>query len=295
MAKVPTKKVKTLAKPRAPTTDEREAIAAAEARQLERPLRVQIAANLNDVGGEPKVTLSPPHDDHNGWAATLFEAMGTCSSDFANYALQSVGGVLNPDGKQHDRYTVALALIGAIDPKNELETAIASQMVATHALSMEIMGRAARAGMRDACESYVTQATKLSRTFMQLAEGLNKLRNGGKQQVEVRYVYVDARGSNNLIAPGGVGEKFGQPQEPAGVSCHAPAPGLPLWGEDAGGLAMPAPGFAGSGQVQASWGQEHRGAQGGLERQLPNGALHGGASILPPPRDGSDTHGEDDT
>ena len=98
----------------------------------------------------------------------------------------------------------------------------------------------------------------MARTFTAQVEALAKLRSGGKQQVEVRYVYVDARGGQNVIATGFSGpqgdgascplqamgggghlENEVQPYAPARlVSGPEAAGGVPVWSPDTIGHAL---------------------------------------------------------
>jgi hypothetical protein len=145
-------------------------------------------------------------------------------------------------------------------------------MTAVHGLSLDCMSRAAHADTMDKRDAFVTQATKLSRTFTAQVEALTKLRSGGKQQVEVRYVYVDARGGQNIIASalggGGQEENGRQPREPGDIARLPFAPGVPVWGEEQGGVGMSGASDAGKEAVPAARGQKPGCAEGQGQRQL---------------------------
>lgn len=167
------------------------------------------------------------------------EAFGTKSYDFAETkVMQIVNRTAGTDEQRAQHLNAALALIEAIAPTNELEGALATQMADVDALLATIMQRAATDNRVEVAERYVTQATKLQRTFIGYVEAMAKLRGGHTQRVEV--IYVDNRGGQAIVTQGGGGleGKSRQPLEP-GLAGLAVAPGLPMRGEDEGGDALP--------------------------------------------------------
>jgi hypothetical protein len=243
-------KVKHMAKPKAqtkspeplrePTEREKGAISAAIARQAKRPARTKVSSKKTGNAME----LGTPHSDKTGWHCTLFDTFGTSSFDFVNYAFAQTMEVVDQTGEKVDRYNAALALIGGIAPRDELEAAIACQMVATNALSMNCMSRAVSADTMDRREAFIQQATKLSRTFNSQVETLAKLRAGGKQQVEVRYVHVHGNAVIGDVQTGGGGAIpgfVGQPHA-KGLSYAPGAPVPAMLREDPEGEALPVSG-----------------------------------------------------
>jgi hypothetical protein len=67
---------------------------------------------------------------------------------------------------------------------------LASQMAVTHALAMDMLGRAKRAGLIDHLHAYGALATKLLRTYTMQTEALAKLKHGGGQTVRIDRVHV---------------------------------------------------------------------------------------------------------
>ncbi|HUT53072.1 MAG TPA: hypothetical protein VM658_06750 [bacterium] len=113
-----------------------------------------------------------------------------------------------------DRVNITAALMYGIAPNNEVEAMLGLQMVATHNLAMELLGRAMRSQNRDATCDDINMATKLLRTYTAQMEGLN--RNRGKspsQKVTVEHVHVNEGGQaivgNVERAPAGRGEEGG--------------------------------------------------------------------------------------
>jgi hypothetical protein len=236
-------KSEVVAPKRNPTVKERQAIEAARTRREERAPRVAVAITRE---GEA-VKVETPHADAVGWGEALIDAMGTTSYDFAETVLAQIMDVMDPRADRPKAYNAALAVMGAIAPRDELEAQLAGQIIATHHLALDSMGRAARSDTIPKRDAYITQATKLGRTAVAQVEALAKLRGGGKQQVEVRHVYVNG---NAVIGPGaqavfgdargggGCGENVNRPHA-QGLEHLPGAPVAKVRGEDAGGGQMP--------------------------------------------------------
>jgi hypothetical protein len=95
-----------------------------------------------------------------------------------------------------------------------LEGAIALQMAGCHALAVEMMGKAKQTDNLAHLQAYGILAVKLQRTFTSQVEALAKLRGGGKQQVEVRHVYVNGNaviGDVHATGGGAAAENRDQP------------------------------------------------------------------------------------
>lgn len=233
---------------REPTEGERQAIAAATAAQASRPARASV--DVDKVEGL-RLTLSYPHSDVAGGAALIHETLGTASPRFADAALANLINAVEPRSGDAaaEKITAGLALMGAVAPENELETAIGLQIVAAHYAALDMTQRARLYAER--CESgpaaaYTNMATKLSRTMAAHVEALSKLRSGGKQTHEVRYVYVNGPaafgpGARAAAAYGGGGyaiENGGQSHAAPQLQ-HIPSePGPEVWRTDPEGLAL---------------------------------------------------------
>lgn len=153
-------------------------------------------------------------------------------------------------GQSSEAFNAGLGIAAAIAPKDELEGALAIQIAGAHALAVEMMGRAKGTDNAEHLALYGNLANKTTRSCAQLIEALAKLRSGGKQQVIVKHVYVDARGGQNIIASqvaggGGAIESGAQPHEPSAFPSPEAAGSAEVWSEDAGWLALQAPGHPG--------------------------------------------------
>lgn len=102
---------------------------------------------------------------------------------------------------------IAVALLVDINPRDAIEGMLATQMIATHFMSMR-MNRCAMHHEQtpEGIEKNVNRAIKLQRTYAAQMEALNKYRTKGQQTIQVQHVNVEAGGRavvGNLNAGGG--------------------------------------------------------------------------------------------
>lgn len=181
-----------------------------------------------------------PHNDPDLWALQLADAFGTRSraviSTFLTQ-LSALCGDTHWDAKakqwrlDENEYSAALAIVNAAKPRNEMEAALAAQMVAIHLLTMKVTARAIRYEYDTRTASV---AAKLARTFAMQMEALRATRRRTstvKQSIEVR-----KETHQHVHYHRGEGETDGQPQ--ATRARHSEElPALPS--PDKGGEAVP--------------------------------------------------------
>jgi hypothetical protein len=143
--------------------------------------------------------LASPHSDTEAWQAMVCDAFGTRSEANALTFLHQLaalcqrnwhtdeagGGEWCPDECQ---LNMILNMVAGIQPRNEMEAALAAQMVAVHMLMMGVSERALRTfGCAD--PHLATAAGKLARTFAIQNETLAKLRGGktSRQSIKVSH------------------------------------------------------------------------------------------------------------
>lgn len=220
---------------RAPMRAEAKAIVAARQSLSARPGRASINLEIKDNIAQQ----SNPHSDGTGWMIALQDAFASSSVHFANDTMIKMHGILSQcGGAGSAQVNAALALIGGIAPQDELQAAIATQIVINHTASIHMLVTALKntnAGHFEAAASYTGMATKLSRTMTTHIEALAKLRGGGRQVIEHRYINVNAEnavvGDNTQAVfghPKG-GKKIGksrQPHEPIALA-HEPGAAMP--------------------------------------------------------------------
>jgi hypothetical protein len=259
---------------------------AAMDRWAEFPSRPQLAACAQDAD-ESSATTAIAGDDTAAKTANMalmMSALGSASPGFRQDAISALANAVGyTPGSDPFRFNAALAVLAAVEPRDELEAALAVQMIGNHYLAVEMTRRAGRAERADHLQTYGGLAVKLQRTFTAQMEALAKLRSGGKQQVEVRYVYIDARNQTLVGGQGGGGDSG----QSGGQSHAAPAlpfgPGAEVWGAHAPGQELC--GLPGQRQAPLpdAWRHEPRSPEGPAERELAGRLPHprGGGSSTP--------------
>lgn len=172
-----------------PSPSEVEAMAGARVRGAAKPVRLRLAYDKTDPAC---IRAVPEQSDGEGFGAWVKDTWGTRSGDFVNDQMTKLTRVTDELGQKSETVgNSQLAMIAGIGPRNELEGALATQMVAGHELAMIMLAKAAHAPEAGLAERYVTMASKLQRTLTGQIEALVRLRGGGKQTVEVKHVYVN--------------------------------------------------------------------------------------------------------
>jgi hypothetical protein len=179
--------------------------------------------------------LDSPHTDVEGWSLQLAAALGSASTPFATQQIAALEGAARGRGsKQGEDATplnAALAIVQAIAPQNELETALAVQMAGCHALSCEMMTLTKSADNTDRLVAYGNLAIKFQRTFTAQVEALARMRGKGQQTVRVEHVTVQP-GGQAIVGdvyhhPGGAGASRKTEDQPHGAGQPAPSAALP--------------------------------------------------------------------
>lgn len=263
---------------RSPTQDEVVAMEAAAEARAKRAPRIRPPKIETIYQGPNALGISSPHSDAEGWGVQMMEAFGVDSYAVVERLMMGAGQVAPQGGvtSQEDaeeaqrRSSGALAFVASMQPKSTIEATLSLQMLAAHEASMKMSGHLHNCTTREGLSDYSRMMNQTMRTFAAQVEALAKLRSGGKQQVEVRYVYVDARTQTVVNEGGGGGAPFGNREQP-----HAPgtlgvpfAPGLPVWGEDAGRDAVPVTGGQRAEAMPDARGSKPRRSEGRGERQL---------------------------
>ncbi len=180
---------------------------------------------------KPTTVVAKNPDDQR---SALQHIGGSRSDDWnnvlANQAVQTLW-VKNSDKETCDRQVSATvaALVG-IEPKDELEGMMASQLVAAHNAAMEcyrraMIGEQSFEGRRE----NLNHANKLSRTYTTLLEALNRYRGKGQQKVTVEHVHVHSGGQAvvGVVEPRGGGDRPKlEEQVRARQITHAPEPAM---------------------------------------------------------------------
>ena len=217
------------------------AIDRARSRVLGRRRRVAVKVSSKGMA----LSISAPHSDESGQQYHLLDAFGTASHDFLNATVsQMIEALRDREGTPNETsVNAALAIVDGIGPENEMEALLASQMAATHALAMMLVGRTRRVDQLQQAAVNGGLAIKLLRTFTLQAETLAKLRRGGGQTVRVEHVHVHSGGQaivGNVTGGGTTIKSEEQPHaKPVAALAHADAPFESLRSTDAERDRMP--------------------------------------------------------
>jgi len=219
------------APPAPPSARRSAAIDAAKARVMARTERASVKVTSPDGG---IVGISAPHADETGQHYHMLDTFGTTSADFMGATFSQLLESLSDANSTPSETTLnaALAIVGGLEPSNEIEALLASQMAATHSLAMKLVGRTRRVDQLNQAAVNGGLAVKLLRTFTMQAETLAKLRRGGGQTVRVEHVHVHPGGQAivGAVTTGGGSplKSEEQPHAKPAALTHADAPFDPL-------------------------------------------------------------------
>lgn len=182
------------ATPYQPTPVEIAAVSAQNARRRAR-VNVPRLKRVKAKGG--KTQLAPDHPDSVVWRTAFEQTFGTGDYDAAKLLMDSAVGVASPNPEAADPMAInaVLGLIHGVNPQDEIEAMLASQMVGLHLSSMGCLQRAHLSGQTfEGREMNLKHAGKLSRAFAAQVEALNRHRGKGQRKVTVEHVNVHPGG-----------------------------------------------------------------------------------------------------
>lgn len=150
-----------------------------------------------ETPAEGRPIIGCPHNDVDGFMVHLRETFGSGSNDFAWRQL----GLVRTSGNASDEedLNAALAFIGGIQPNDQIEAALAVQMLGTHEASVRLLATAMKAGHIDSIERYVNMATKMQRTFTAQVEAMKRYRSSGEQTIRVQHQNVTVESGGQAI------------------------------------------------------------------------------------------------
>ena len=122
-------------------------------------------------------------------------ALGTASLPFMNGLLNQITNVAS-QGSEPDEASInfMLSVVDGIEPRDEIEAMLASQMAAVHLATMTFARRLAHVQNIPQQDAAERAFNKLARTFTTQVEALKRYRSDGKQTVRVERVTVEAGG-----------------------------------------------------------------------------------------------------
>jgi len=171
----------------------------ARARHLKRHANPGVAVEVEKVT-EYGYRMAAPHSDTDAWQAMVCDALGTRSEatalTFLNHLVQLCDLNWHPDDKDGGgewvpdecQLNLILNMVAGIKPRNEMQAALAAQMVAVHLMAMRVAERCLKTTL---CADHrlLSAASKLARTFAMQTEALAKLqgRRTSRQKITVSY------------------------------------------------------------------------------------------------------------
>ena len=203
-----------------------------------------------EPGGLDTEEWTSPHSDPGLWELQLADAFGTRSQAVITTFLDQLESLCgrnlwDKDAKQwrldENEFSAALAMVSTIRPRNEMEAALAAQMVAIHLLTMKVTARALE---YDYDTRTAAAAAKLARTFTMQLEALQSLR--GRKPTARQSIRVRKELHQHVHYHRGEGENERQPHGPPAESNDGRA-ALPS--PQPGGDAVPLPSRKGKGTM----------------------------------------------
>lgn len=178
--------------------------------------------------------VASPHRDEEAWGAMICDALGTRSESTAQTFLiqltELCGQTFHPDDAGGGEWcpderelNMILNMVAGIRPRNEMEAALAAQMVAVHLMTMKASAQSMQGYGVDPLTAAI--AGKLARTFVMQSEALAKMRGGKttRQKITVKHE-KHIHEHKHVHLDGGVPESRGQPHARDG---DAPVSALP--------------------------------------------------------------------
>src|SRR5829696_7564661 len=135
------------------------------------------------------------HPDPETGSILLMAAVGTSSADFLQSLIsQLVNAGSKGPAADEDGANFMLAVVTGIEPRNEVEAMLASQMAAVHMATMTFARRLNHIENIPQQDSAERAFNKLARTFAMQVEALKRYRTGGEHRVVVHQVNVNDGG-----------------------------------------------------------------------------------------------------
>jgi hypothetical protein len=189
----PTDPVPVASRP-APKQRMQKSIQKSAARQIDRAQPIKVTMETPPEGSP---IVGCPHNDVDGFMVHLRETFGSGSSDFAWRQL----GLLRTSGNatDADELNAALAFVGGLQPNDQIEAALAVQMLGTHEASVRLLATAMKAAHIDVQERYINMATKMQRTFTAQVEAMKRYRSSGVQTIRVQHQTVTVQDGGQAV------------------------------------------------------------------------------------------------
>ena len=184
-------KSKGVAKPYEPTRQELAATKAFDQPAKSKALPPSLTVNI--VGDDAKIAIDHPSAETG--ATLLLNALGTTNTNFADGLIKQLSCIAT-DGQEvaTDDINFMVAVVGDIEPRDQMEAMLAAQMSAVHMATMSFAARLTSSDRLYQIEAAQKALNKLARTFTTQMEALNRYRGKGQQKMTVEHVHVHEGG-----------------------------------------------------------------------------------------------------
>jgi hypothetical protein len=151
------------------------------------------SVNAKIVDGVAEVSVD--HPDQEVGFTMLNAATGSSDGAFLNGLIAQVLNASRSSGEinQHN-VNFMFSVVADIEPQDQLEAMLATQMAAIHMATMTFANRLASVENIPQQDSAEKALNKLARTFATQMEALKRYRNGGEQKMTVEHVTVNEGG-----------------------------------------------------------------------------------------------------
>lgn len=239
------------------------AVAEAKARHRQRHANPGVAVEVEKTSKTGYV-LASPHSDTDAWQAMICDALGTRSDATAQTFLSQLTELCTPSWRPAEdpdgpgewcpderELNFILNFVAGVRPRNEMEAALAAQMVGVHLVQMRLLARTLGSGYVVAEDAAVL--SKLARTFVTQIEAMAKLKGGktSRQKITVKHE-KHVHTHQHVHIEGGASENGSQAHgtRDAGAVQLEGRPALPS--PDSSGVVVPMPRYEGKEPVPDS-------------------------------------------
>jgi hypothetical protein len=139
--------------------------------------------------------VGPVSEDQEVGNALTMEALGITSANILGSIVSGLAELSRANGGiDEQRLNRLLAMVRAVQPRDELEALLAMQMAGIHDATVTLTKRLAQVETIPQQDSAERTLNKLARTFTLQMDALKRYRSKGEQKVIVEHVTVNAGG-----------------------------------------------------------------------------------------------------
>ncbi|MDD2660205.1 MAG: hypothetical protein PHY54_11105 [Methylococcales bacterium] len=171
--------------------------------------RAKCIQTLEKKDGEVRVK----HQDEVTGALLLMESLASANPYFTNGILNQILKLTSQDDNLTDA-NFTLSLVYGIEPRDPLETMLATQMAAIHNATMTMAKRLSCADNLDKQDAAERALNKLARTFTTQMDALKRYRSTGETKLTVQHINVEDGGQAIVGNVSGTGGTFKNEEKP---------------------------------------------------------------------------------